>query len=221
MIADGRTVPGLGPGRRARRRDVPGGVPPGRPVVRCPGRASGLGAIMCPVDGWCGARGGLRARRALAGAVGVLALLAACRASPRAAPEARLTILTDRGPVVLRVEVADTPEARRLGLMHRTSLPPDAGMVFLFERPTRARFWMKDTPIPLSIAFWDERRRIVAILDMEPCLADPCPLYDPGVPVVGAVEANRGFFERHEVEVGDRVELGDRVGPGDEGEPRG
>jgi uncharacterized membrane protein (UPF0127 family) len=66
---------------------------------------------------------------------------------------------------------------------------------------------MKDTPIPLSIAFWDRRDRIVALLDMEPCRADPCPTYDAGVPYVGAVEANQGFFANHGVTTGDRVEL--------------
>jgi uncharacterized membrane protein (UPF0127 family) len=66
---------------------------------------------------------------------------------------------------------------------------------------------MKDTLIPLSIAFWNEQDRIVAILDMEPCEADPCPSYDPEVEFEGALEVNQGFFEEHGVEVGDTVEL--------------
>jgi uncharacterized protein len=109
--------------------------------------------------------------------------------------------------VPLRVEIAETDAARRHGLMGRTSLPAEAGMAFLFDRPTEASFYMKDTLIPLSIAFWDRDGRIVAILDMTPCRKDPCPLYGSGQQFVGAVEANRGYFRQRGIEVGDRVEL--------------
>jgi uncharacterized membrane protein (UPF0127 family) len=91
--------------------------------------------------------------------------------------------------------------------MDRTSLAPDAGMAFLFEVPVEIPFYMKDTLIPLSIAFWDENLRIVAILDMTPCRADPCPDYFAPRPYLGAVEANRGFFTEHGIEVGSEVEL--------------
>jgi uncharacterized membrane protein (UPF0127 family) len=91
--------------------------------------------------------------------------------------------------------------------MDRTSLAADRGMVFLFDEPGDGGFWMKDTTIPLSIAFWDEHGRIVATLDMDPCRGDPCPLYSPGVTYVGAVEANRGYFVAHGISTGDRVAL--------------
>jgi uncharacterized membrane protein (UPF0127 family) len=119
----------------------------------------------------------------------------------------RLEIRTDGGVVPVDVEVADDDEERSTGLMNRERLDPDAGMVFLFEEPLNTTFWMKDTLIPLSIAFWNERGTIVAILDMEPCEADPCPSYDPGTGFEGALEVNQGFFEEHGVEVGDTVEL--------------
>ena len=109
--------------------------------------------------------------------------------------------------VSLHVEIAETEAARQRGLMGRTSLAADAGMAFLFGSPVQVGFYMKDTLIPLSIAFWDRTRRIVAILDMAPCRADPCPDYYAGRSYVGAVEANRGFFTQHGIEVGDRVEL--------------
>ena len=67
---------------------------------------------------------------------------------------------------------------------------------------------MKDTLIPLSIAFWDEDGRIVGIQDMEPCTADPCPTYGSPEPYVGALEVNQGFFDEHGVVIGDRIELG-------------
>ena len=85
------------------------------------------------------------------------------------------------GEVVVAVEVADSADERQVGLMGRESLPEDAGMIFLFDEDTSGGFWMKDTLIPLSIAFADADGTIVSILDMEPCEADPCEIYDPGV----------------------------------------
>jgi len=75
-------------------------------------------------------------------------------------------------------------------------------MAFLFGRKLRAQFWMKDTKIPLSIAFWGQRGRILKILDMTPCLRDPCPRYNPGVAFWGALEVNRGAFRRWGVKPG-------------------
>jgi uncharacterized protein len=120
---------------------------------------------------------------------------------------AALAIRTDDGPVSLDVQVADTPEERQTGLMGRESLSPYDGMAFVWEEPVVGTFWMKDTVIPLSIAFWDDDGRIVSILDMDPCTEDPCPTYGPDEPFVGAVEVDRGTFERHGVTLGDRVQL--------------
>ena len=91
--------------------------------------------------------------------------------------------------------------------MGRRSLAPDAGMVFLEDGPTHATFWMKDTLIPLSIAFWGSDGRIVELRDMQPCRTDPCPLYGSTAPYVGAVEVNLGFFAAHGIRVGDAVRL--------------
>jgi uncharacterized membrane protein (UPF0127 family) len=110
--------------------------------------------------------------------------------------------------VRVTVEEADTPAERAHGLMGRTSLGTDEGMVFVFDGPTDGSFWMKDTLIPLSIAFWDEDGRIVGIRDMEPCTADPCPTYGSPEPYVGALEVDQGFFAEHGVVIGDRIELG-------------
>jgi uncharacterized membrane protein (UPF0127 family) len=85
-------------------------------------------------------------------------------------------------------------------------------MAFLWDEPVRARFWMKDTRIPLQIAFWDARGRIVAILDMVPCRTEPCPTYRPDRPFLGAAEANAGWFTEHGVAVGDTVSLEDVQG---------
>jgi uncharacterized protein len=132
---------------------------------------------------------------------------AALAASGVAFPRATVRIDTGPGTVTVRVEVARTRAQLRQGLMGRRSLPRDAGMLFLFPRPTRARFWMKDTLIPLSIAFADRRGRVVRILDMPPCRSDPCALYDPGVAVSSALEVNRGAFTRWGVRRGARIAL--------------
>ncbi len=154
----------------------------------------------------------------VAGALAATVVLAACSSGtgenlqgvPSESPSFRdssAVIETDDGAVLVNVEVADTPEERAVGLMHRESLDADAGMVFVFFEDTSAGFWMKDTLIPLSIAFFDERGRIVEILDMEPCEADPCPVYDPGTSYRGALEVNQGAFDEWGVEIGDVIRI--------------
>ena len=131
-------------------------------------------------------------------------------ATPSSSPTFRrgtAIIETDDGAVLVEIEVADTPEQRSLGLMHRESLADDAGMVFVFFEDTSGGFWMKNTLIPLSIAFFDGTGTIVKILDMDPCDADPCPTYDPGTAYRGALEVNQGAFEDWAVEEGDRIRV--------------
>ena len=127
--------------------------------------------------------------------------------APDQNPSAALSIGTDDGTVSLDVQVADTQAERQTGLMGRESLSPYDGMAFVWQEPVVSTFWMKDTLIPLSIAFWDDDGRIISILAMDPCTQDPCPSYGPDEPFVGAVEVARGTFERHGVGLGDRVEL--------------
>jgi hypothetical protein len=138
------------------------------------------------------------------------AILTACGGSAapvEGLPSGALAIDTGAGEVRFQVSIAETTEARTRGLMGVEELADDSGMVFLELQPVQSGFWMKNTLIPLSIAFWDESGEILAILDMEPCLKDPCELYNPGVSWIGAVEVNQGIFEERGVEVGDRVSL--------------
>ena len=131
-------------------------------------------------------------------------------ATPASSPTFRhgtAIIETNDGAVLVNIEVADTPEQRALGLMHRESLAEDAGMVFVFFEDTSGGFWMKNTLIPLSIAFFDGTGKIVKILDMDPCEADPCPTYDPDTAYRGALEVNQGAFEDWGVEEGDRIRV--------------
>jgi uncharacterized protein len=110
------------------------------------------------------------------------------------------------GEVRVRVEVADDPAEQAKGLMDRTTLGENRGMLFVFPDEEVRAFWMKDTLIPLSIAFIDSQRRIIDIQDMKP-LDDEPPHYVSAEPAQYALEVNQGFFEKRGVKVGDRVEL--------------
>ncbi len=86
-------------------------------------------------------------------------------------------------------------------------LGPDTGMAFLLDAPSDTSFWMKNTLIPLSVAFWDDDGRVLDILEMTPCTTDSCPTYTPRAPYTTALEMNAGWFRRHGVQIGDPVEL--------------
>jgi len=127
---------------------------------------------------------------------------------PPGSPEfarGRVLIDTEGNSVLIDVDVAETDEQRAFGLMKRESLPEDEGMLFVFFEETASAFTMRNTLIPLSIAFFDFDGEIVKILDMEPCEAEPCPSYDPGVTYRGALEVNQGAFDEWNVEMGDTV----------------
>ena len=146
-------------------------------------------------------------RMRLAASLLLVAVACGSAESPDPNMPTGLSIRTSGGTVTLEVQVADTATERRIGLMGRESLEPYDGMAFLWDEPVEATFWMKDTLIPLSIAFWDDQGRIISILDMDPCTDDPCSSYGPGEPFVGAVEVGRGTFALRGVAVGDTVEL--------------
>ncbi len=107
----------------------------------------------------------------------------------------------------LRVEIASTKERRAEGLMGVKSMPAGAGMVFEFGYSHRGAFYMKDTLIPLDIAFWNEEGKIVDILQMPPCEAEPCPHYPPSANYVSAVEVNMGLMQASGVSIGDQITL--------------
>jgi len=111
----------------------------------------------------------------------------------------RITILT--------VQIADTQEKRDKGLMFVGQLPENEGMLFVFSGKTNVGFWMKNTLIPLSIAFLDSDGKILKILDMVPCKEDECPTYDPELSYHYAIEVNLGWFEKNHIKVGDFVKL--------------
>ena len=116
----------------------------------------------------------------------------------------------------LRVEVADTSAERALGLMHRAVLPEDAGMLFIYPKSDWRSFWMKNTRIPLSLAYISADWRIDEIVRMNPppgrVLGGGKRLprrgprtYPSKKPARYALEVNRGWFERHGIGIGAEV----------------
>ena len=105
-------------------------------------------------------------------------------------PHGTAVIRTADQTVRVRVEIASTPAQLQQGLSGRRTLAANAGMAFLWKSDVRGKFWMKNTSVPLSIAFWGKSGRILRILDMAPCRRDPCKVYDPKVAFRGALEVN-------------------------------
>lgn len=108
-------------------------------------------------------------------------------------------------PVTVHARVADTAPRRSRGLMQVPAVPDGAGMLFVFDGPSRGGFWMRDTLVPLDIGFIDEHGVLTAALTMVPCTTDPCPIYDPGVTYVAALEVPAGWFARAGIDIGAEV----------------
>ncbi|HVG66433.1 MAG TPA: DUF192 domain-containing protein [Actinomycetota bacterium] len=105
----------------------------------------------------------------------------------------------------VRLEVAADPAARARGLMGRRQVPEGTGMVFLYPSDVAEAFWMKNTLVPLSIAFVAADGRVVSVAEMTPCKADPCPSYPPAGPYRYAVELAAGSFGEAGIGPGARV----------------
>ncbi len=140
--------------------------------------------------------------------VAVLALAAllapmSASAQPADGKPQSLPITTIRvGPHPVAAEVAATPDQRTIGLMYRFSLPADHGMLFVFPEPQPLSFWMRNTYIPLSIAYIDVEGRILNVVEM-------APRSDATHPSRGealyALEMRKGWFADKGVGPGTRV----------------
>lgn len=106
--------------------------------------------------------------------------------------------------LLLKLEVADTEAAREQGLMFRSSLDPDSGMIFVWPYTVQESFWMENTYIPLTVAFLSPDGTILDMQDMAPQTTD---LHSPPVPYQYAIEVNQGYFAAKGVAVGDKVAL--------------
>ena len=103
----------------------------------------------------------------------------------------------------LAAEVAADLESHTCGLAFRHDLPPDQGMLFVFDTDQRVGFWMKDTYIHLSIAFMDVDGKILEIHNMDP--GEPTRRYISRTPIRYALEVKQGWFKTNRIEVGDRA----------------
>jgi uncharacterized membrane protein (UPF0127 family) len=127
------------------------------------------------------------------------------------AGQARLNVTPARirkanGEVVnMSIEVARTNEEQGTGLMGRPSLPADSGMLFVFKSVGRVSFWMKDTPLPLSIAFIAADGKIVDIQDMQPFSEQTV---SPRQDHLYALEVTQGYFNQKGIKLGDIFTLG-------------
>lgn len=104
----------------------------------------------------------------------------------------------------LVVEVADTPGEQVVGLMNRESLPADHGMIFVFKEPKKAFFWMKNTSIPLDVAFLDSEGVILEILPLVPF--EETRVVSQSDKVAYAIETNRDWFASRDLKPGLKVQ---------------
>lgn len=108
----------------------------------------------------------------------------------------------------LRIEMADTPTSLAYGLMHRTSLEDNEGMLFKFPSITEANFWGKNTYIPLDVAFVDSNNKITGIKQITPMSTKM--VHSDGFCSM-AIEANAGFFAKHNIKPGHQITIKDKI----------
>jgi uncharacterized membrane protein (UPF0127 family) len=140
------------------------------------------------------------------------AALAPAHATPTMAdqPQTHLPrVRLQAGMHLIDAQVAQTPQSRQIGLMHRRSMPQPEGMLFVFEEAQVQCFWMKNTLIPLSAAFMREDGTIVNIADMQP-LSEVT--HCSKEPVRFVLEMNQGWFAQRRIQPGQRLS-GKPLGP--------
>ncbi len=127
------------------------------------------------------------------------AALSAAQDSPQKLAQIRL----NAGIHNINAELASTPQQREIGLMFRTSMPTNDGMLFVFDAPRPQSFWMRNTYVALSIAFIDAQGTIINIEDMAP--RDERPTWSNG-PALYALEMRKGWFAQNGIHAGARVQ---------------
>ncbi len=113
-------------------------------------------------------------------------------------------LIFDNG-VSVKVEMAQTSEQKTQGLMNRTKLAENEGMLFVFTPPQYLSFWMKNTRLPLDIGFFNEKRELLQVLVMEPVLGPvddhQLPRYESAQTAMYALEVQRGWFAKKKIKV--------------------
>jgi uncharacterized membrane protein (UPF0127 family) len=134
-------------------------------------------------------------------AIALMPALAACDPTPKVA----IVSADNSKRATVKVELADTPDARELGLMYRNHLDDDAGMLFIFPQPENAHFWMKNTAIPLDMLFADANGKVVGIVaNAQPYSEALVGGFDGTLYVL---EVNGGYAANHRIVAGDRLEF--------------
>lgn len=108
---------------------------------------------------------------------------------------------------VIELEVARTPQQQAVGLMYRTDLPANRGMLFLFHPPQTVNFWMKNVQIHLDILFLKDGVVKAIAPNISPCKTNPCPTYSSGIPVNQVLELRGGQVERLGLKIGSRITI--------------
>jgi uncharacterized protein len=144
--------------------------------------------------------------------VALFALLLVASGCGDGGPQRIVTVSLTNGSAKLEIEaeVASTPEQRTTGLSGRVSLREGAGMLFLYATPVKTGFWMKDTLIPLDIAFIHDGF-VAEIHTMTPCTREPCLLTTPAAAYTSTLEVNAGVFDRAGITVGSTVAIEERL----------
>ncbi|MES2091933.1 MAG: DUF192 domain-containing protein [Pseudomonadota bacterium] len=131
-----------------------------------------------------------------------LTLLACTSVRAQEGPQHLPTIILGASFYNIKAEVAQTPQEHQIGLMHRTSMPTNEGMLFIFERAGQQCFWMKNTLIPLAVAFVDDDGVIVNLDEMKPETLNP---HCSTKPVRFVLEMNTGWFTKRAIKSGTKL----------------
>lgn len=144
-----------------------------------------------------------RTSRAAAVASALLSLLLAGAAVAQPGqPQTLPTVQLNAGIHNIQAMVARTPDERSTGLMYRTQMGPNEGMLFVFEDAAQQCFWMKNTPLPLSAAFVGDDGTVVNIADMAPQTLDS---HCSAKPVRYVLEMHKGWFAKRGIKAGQRL----------------
>ncbi len=119
-------------------------------------------------------------------------------------PTKAIVLQTSAGEIKITAEIADSAKERMQGYMKRKRIDADSGMLFVFEKEVRQRFWMKDTKLSLDLVFFNKDKRVADIIEnMEPCAIPVCSLYTSVVPAIYGLEVPAGFVKEKKIKIGD------------------
>ncbi len=135
-------------------------------------------------------------------AIAALALCGATLAAAQDGPQRLSQVRLNAGIHVINAEMATTPPQREIGLMFRPTMAANDGMLFVFEQPGQQCFWMKNTLLPLSVAFLADDGSIVNVDDMKPQTLDG---HCSAKPVRFVLEMNQGWFAKRGIKAGSKV----------------